>query len=290
MTSTAITPKQAQNMLTAMPDPEAVRRFERIGLQLPQMQLECTHVIHGGMCARTIFIPAGTVLTGAQLDVDTVCVVVGDITVTTDDGVRRLQGHHVLPAFRDNKRVGITHADTYWTMLFKADGRTVEEIEREMTSEFERMQTRRKAERFQNNDFVRESQFDFDRFAIEYALPPELLQGIMDHTDDLTVTEECLSKVEIGQSLIHGRGLFAISSIKAGEFICVGSVDGKRAIGGRFTNHSPFPNAEYRLNEKKTGIDVYAKRNIEPDEEILLDYREAFEVNPVLEDLRCQQQ
>ena len=287
MSKTAISHSEAKNILKAMPDPDSVRRFERLGLQLPQTKLETVHVVHGGVCARTILIPAGTVLTGAELDVDTVCVIVGDITVTTDDGVKRFSGHNILPAIKGNKRIGITHEDTYWTMVFKTDCDSIEEIEEQMTREHNRLQTRKMAQTFEKNDLVKESQFDFDRFAVEYRLPPHVLDAVMSYTDDLTVTEQCLDKVDIGESLIHGRGLFAKDLIHAGDFICPARVDNKRAIGGRFINHSNHPNAEFRLSD--SGIDVYALRDINSDEEVLLDYRQAFEVNPTLENLQCQE-
>lgn len=288
MTDLTVSPDKARNMLKAMPDPASVRQFEKLSLQLPQLKLETTHVIHGGLCARTIFIPAGTVLTGAELEVDTVCIVAGDITVTTDDGVKRLTGHHVLPAVKSNKRIGITHTDTHWTMIFKTDMERVEDVEKQMTREHDRLQTRKTAQSFEQNSFVTDSQFDFDRFAVEYRLPPAVLDAVMNYTDDLTVTDECLEKVSVGESLIHGRGLFASERIQANEFICPARVNDKRAIGGRFINHSPFPNAEFRLSE--VGIDVYAITEIDIDQEVVLDYRQAFEVNPTLENLQCQPQ
>lgn len=125
--------------------PDAVRALEQEFEQLPQVILETGHVIHGGMYARTIFIPAGTALTGAQTQCDNVCVVVGDITVTTDDGPVRLTGHHVIAACAGRKRVGIAHADTWWTTLMSTDLTSVQAIEDYMVTEGARLQTRRLA-------------------------------------------------------------------------------------------------------------------------------------------------
>lgn len=112
-------------------------------LDFPQVDLATSHVVHGGMCARTIFIPAGTLLTGALTNCDNICVVHGDISVTTDDGVERLIGFNVLPASKGYKRAGMANADTWWTMIWPTALTDIEAIEDEMTSESSMLQTRR---------------------------------------------------------------------------------------------------------------------------------------------------
>lgn len=126
----------------SMPSPEKVRELESLLVQLPQVDLQTTHVIHGGLYARTILIPAGTMLTGAQTARDNVCIVCGDIEVTTDEGVQRLTGFHVLPAKAGAKRAGVTHADTWWTTVFRTDGQTVTECEDDVAAETDGLQTR----------------------------------------------------------------------------------------------------------------------------------------------------
>lgn len=133
-----------------MASPEAVRELEAFMLQLPQVDLETSHLVHGRMYARTILIPAGTVLTGAETKCDNICVVVGDITVTTDDGTVRLTGHHVIPARAGFKRAGMAHADTMWTTFMQTDEVEVEAIERQMTDEAEMLQTNRSGIEYQH--------------------------------------------------------------------------------------------------------------------------------------------
>lgn len=126
---------------------DAVLRLEKDLLKFPQIYLETSHVVHGGMYVRTIFIPAGTVLTGALTEMDNVCVMYGDITVTVNDGeARRLTGFHVLSATSGAKRAGVTHADTWWTTIIPTDLTDIEAIENEMTGESSRLQTRKTLE------------------------------------------------------------------------------------------------------------------------------------------------
>ena len=132
-------------LLAGMPSPERVRELEDHLAQLPQIALPTSHLVHAGMYARTVFIPAGTVLTGALTLQDNVCVMHGGITVTTDDGPQVLEGFHVLPALAGSKRAGVAHLDTWWTTLWTTDLEDVGAIEESLTPEADRLQTRRMA-------------------------------------------------------------------------------------------------------------------------------------------------
>jgi hypothetical protein len=120
-----------------------VRDFERHLLALPQTPIETHHVLHGGMYARTILIPAGTALTGALIRVPTVLVIDGDTLVTLGNEPVRLAGYHVLPAAAGRKTAFATIADTRVTMIFPTTARTVEEAEAEFTEEADGLCSRR---------------------------------------------------------------------------------------------------------------------------------------------------
>lgn len=121
---------------------DRVRELEQVLRGFPQSRLETHHMLHGGMYARTIFIPAGTVLVGTLSKLDNICIVNGDITVTTDEATVRLAGYHILPATKGYKRVGLAHADTYWTTLIQTTKTTIQEAEDEFTNESEFLQSR----------------------------------------------------------------------------------------------------------------------------------------------------
>lgn len=132
-----------QALVASVSTPEAVRALESVLMAGPTINLTTEHMVFGGVSARSIFIPAGTVLTGTLTKRDNVCVVFGDITVTSDDGVQRLTGFNVLPARAGAKRAGVAHSDTWWVTLHRTDGTTVAEAEDEMTDEL--LGTRRMA-------------------------------------------------------------------------------------------------------------------------------------------------
>lgn len=128
--------------MTEVATKASIEQLEQAVLQLPQVDLRTEHVLSGKVYARTIHIPAGTVLTGATHKHDHVNVVCGDITVTTDDGPLRLTGYHVIPTKAGSKRAGIAHADTVWTTLCHTELTDYEAIEDELVEESTRLQTR----------------------------------------------------------------------------------------------------------------------------------------------------
>lgn len=103
------------------PSREQIDRLEGLMLQAEQggagVQIETWHHFADGLVARTILIPAGTLLSGAAHKHEHINIAAGDITVWTEAGMRRLTGYHVIPSLPGAKRVGMAHADTWWTTV-----------------------------------------------------------------------------------------------------------------------------------------------------------------------------
>lgn len=114
---------------------DKVRELEAITRDLPQVEIATDHVLHGGMYARTICIPAGVVLTGVFIRVPTLLVFDGNATVNAGDDATTLVGYHVLTASAHRRQAFLAHADTRLTMVFATQAKTVAEAEDEFTDE-----------------------------------------------------------------------------------------------------------------------------------------------------------
>lgn len=112
-----------------------VRQLEAITRELPQVDIATDHVLHGGMYARTICIPAGVVLTGVFVRVPTLLVFNGNATVNAGDEPVTLAGYHVLAASAHRRQAFLAHQDTQLTMVFSTLAKSVEEAEDEFTDE-----------------------------------------------------------------------------------------------------------------------------------------------------------
>ena len=262
-------------LMAGMPDVATVSALEEVMLQYPQVDAGTLNLIHGGMCARTILIPAGNMLTGALTNCDNTCIVCGDITVTTDEGPQRITGYQVIPAKAGTKRVGYTHADTWWTMVWRTDLTDLEAIEDELTCESGMLQSRRGAES------VEHDRNDFALFMREFNLSPEFMLAVANYTDDHAPAPVGTDTLALRPSKISGNGSFSTKSHAKGETLAPMRINGMRTPAGRYINHSPKPNAE----AFSQGDDLWCRalRDIGDSEEITLDYRQVVEVNPVFE-------
>lgn len=100
-------------MLPAVPESHRpVYRLEAELLKLPQVDMPVEHEFCSGLYARTMHIPAGTVLTGAVHR--HACFFVlrsGVLAVTTDNGVKTLHAGEMLNSPAGTKRAGVAMAD-----------------------------------------------------------------------------------------------------------------------------------------------------------------------------------
>lgn len=122
---------------------DKIHQFELFTLAMPQVDISTNHVLHGGMYARTIMIPAGVVLTGALIKIATILIVQGDVTVHIGEEAIDLCGYHVLPASANRKQAFFAKTDTYLTMIFSSNVETVEEAEMEFTDDADRLISRK---------------------------------------------------------------------------------------------------------------------------------------------------
>lgn len=109
------------------------------------VKLDTWHHFADGLVARTILIPAGVALTGAEHKAEHMNVCFGDIEVLTNDGPRRLTGYHVLPSLPGTKRAGLALSDTYWTTVHLNPGneRDIAKLEDALIADPESLQSRR---------------------------------------------------------------------------------------------------------------------------------------------------
>lgn len=120
-----------------------VRQLETYTLQATQTEIPTSHIFHAGVYARTIRIPSGVILTGALIKIATVLIMQGDCIVYIGDEAVERNGYHVFAASANRKQAFIAKTDTYLTMIFPTDVKTISEAEEQFTDEFERLSSRR---------------------------------------------------------------------------------------------------------------------------------------------------
>ncbi len=116
-----------------------IQSLEQQLLSMPQADMPLRHFFAKGLYARELTIPKNCCLTGAIHKHQHINIIVkGDITVATEQGLRRIQAPAVLISEPGTKRAGFAHEDTVWITVHATDATEVESAEAELvTNDFQ---------------------------------------------------------------------------------------------------------------------------------------------------------
>jgi len=120
-----------------------VRQLTAAMAELPQVPIRTEHILHAGLYARTVFVPAGVIITGVLIKIPTLLIVHGDAMVYIGGASLRLEGYNVVPAAAGRRQVFVAESDLHLTMLFASDAASVDQAERQFTDEFEQLVSRK---------------------------------------------------------------------------------------------------------------------------------------------------
>lgn len=272
--------------------PEQIRELERHMLELDQVELPVIHRFSPGLYIREVAMPAGTFAIGHRQKTDHLNVLLkGRVRVVNDSGqIDEL----VAPMFfvgKPGQKVGYIVEDMVWQNIYATTETDIETLEAMFIEKDEvwhqDVASRRRSVPLQ----VERDRMDYWRVLGEFGISHDVARAETEFADDLTTFPHGSYKVMVSDSMIDGRGLMATANIAPGEIIAPARVGGKRTPAGRYTNHSPNPNAEFVLRTNGD-LDLVAIRAIQGNaggrtgQEITIDYRQALNMRKRL----CQQQ
>lgn len=110
-----------------------------IVLQGVDIKFDTEHFLHGGLYSRTIHVPAGFMLCGSLIRIETTLTISGDMSLYDGERWTRLTGYKVLACSANRRGMGFAHELTHVTMLFATHANNVNDAEREFTEEWERL-------------------------------------------------------------------------------------------------------------------------------------------------------
>lgn len=249
---------------------DAIGVAENFIRELPQQIIpEVINHFAPGIYAREMRIPAGTILTGKIHKTEHLCILNGDIDIASQEGAGRFTGYLTFLSKPGIKRIGYAHEDTVFTTIHAIEGTDIPTLEDELTVEtFEQYEQYR----------LITLRNDYDQFVEELGMSQEAIKTLVEYEGDQIPMPEGYEKLKQQPSTIHGSGMFAVVDIEAGEFIAPARLNNKRTPAGRYTNHSPTPNACMQPDDVG-GLNLVAIRNISQDEEVTVDYRQVKLVN-----------
>lgn len=109
---------------------EQIQALEVTMREMPQEDIPVKHYFSEGVYAREIFIKKGTTLTGhihkySQLNI----LSKGEISVSTEDGIKRISAPFTIVSPPGTKRVAYAHEDCVWTTIHGTHEKDIDKIE-----------------------------------------------------------------------------------------------------------------------------------------------------------------
>lgn len=117
---------------------DKVFALEEMMKEMPQLDIPVRHFFSLGVYAREIQIPKGAVITGkihkfSQLNI----LSKGDMSVMTEDGVKRVQAPFTIVSPPGTKRVAYAHEDCVWTTIHGTEETDLDKIEQRFIAQDE---------------------------------------------------------------------------------------------------------------------------------------------------------
>ena len=110
--------------------------LEKVLLTLEQVECPVSHYHIDGVYVRSMFIPAGTVLTGAIHNKENVSILAqGTIRVTNGTESKVITAPYVMVDQAGIKRLGVAETDVTFINVWRTDLTDIESLEKELRSE-----------------------------------------------------------------------------------------------------------------------------------------------------------
>jgi len=257
-------------------------------LKEPQADCPVIHHFGPGVCMRELRAAAGTLLVGhAQKHEHLNLMLSGKVLVASDTGVTEVSAPAIFVA-PPGRKVGVVVEDMVWLNIYATDLTDVNAVENYFLDKNEDW-AEDYALRFQAEQIQSEyARADYFSMLAEHGVDPETVRKqSYNENDRVDINSPIL---RLAPSPIEGTGLFLTAPVQQGDLICPARVNGLRTQAGRYTNHSPTPNAFF-VFLPNGDIDLVALVDIPGcaggslGTELTVDYRKTI---VLMEDNQCQ--
>ena len=119
--------------LGTMPE---ILRIEKEILAMPQVELPIEHYQIDGVYVRSMFIPAGTILTGKIHNFESIAILAkGRIRITNGTDSYIISEGHIMVDQPGVKRLGYAETDVIFITVHRTDNTEIDDIEKELVSD-----------------------------------------------------------------------------------------------------------------------------------------------------------
>ncbi len=257
-------------------------------LKEEQVSVPVVHRFGPGIYIREVSFLAGTLAIGHHHTSEHVNILLkGRATMLTEDGVTWDIEAPFFYIAQPGRKVAYFYEASVWQNIFATEETDVDALEKQYL-----VKSPVFAESIKGFNVLKviEDQEDFLAAIAEFGYTEDAVRELSEQTDDAVALPGGSYKFQVGDSEVEGKGLFATADIYLGDIIAPASIEGKRTIAGRYTNHAKEPNA-IMVRYAGGDISLQAIQTIRGNEggflgdEITVDYRQVLALK---EDTLCQ--
>lgn len=245
---------------TSLSQPEQVAFLEKLLLALPQTECPVVHHFGPGIYIREVHIPKGTFAIGHAQKLEHLNIVLqGSVLVFGGEAPNLIKAPLIFTG-PPGRKVGYVIEDVIWQNIYATNETNIEVLEETYLEKSLTYQ--------EHEDCVTticcaarsDDREDFKKVLEEANVTVDKVRKTSENETDLIPMPTGYSTVTIRPSYIEGQGVFLSSGVRAGELIGPARLGDKRTPLGRYTNHSKYPNAEFK--ELANTIYLYALQDI----------------------------
>ena len=264
--------------------PENIGKVEVAMLEEPQAECSVTHYFGPGVYIREVRIPAGVFSIGHYQNKEHLNFMVkGKVQMLLDDGTVMELVAPVIYTAKPGRKIGYITEDMVWQNIYPTEETDVEKLEATYLTKSAFWAKSNEAKRKLEYLCRQSDRDDYEAMLKDLGVSHEIVKAESEKEDDQIPMPQGNFNITIANSQIHGKGVFATSPFVAEAFIAPARINDKRTPVGRYTNHSPHPNAKMVLLDNND-IAIVATKNIngcyggESGEEITVDYRQVVKL------------
>ena len=266
---------------TIIDNTEAV---EELMLQFPQADCPVRHIFGPGVYIRELTMFADTYAIGHHQNFEHMNVMIkGKVRMYNPDGTTTVLTAPQTFVGKPGRKVGYVIEDTVWQNIYADTEQDVDKLEAKYLTKSEfNLEVQSEVQKLLGN-VRQEDRDDYQLLLKQIGMTEEEVRVQVDNTTDRTELPFGNYKFQTGDSLIEGKGVFAVGNINKLELIGPARINGLRTILGYQVNHSKYPNAF--MVAEGNDIMLVALNNIKGKqgtflgEEITVDYRQALVTN-----------
>lgn len=285
---------QRMNELTTIAA-EAMRGLTTQGIEhaevtmLAEEQASCpvNHYFGPGVYIREVSMSAGLFAIGHKQTKEHVNIMLkGRVLMLNEDGSTAELVAPLMFTGKPGRKMGYILEDVVWQNIYATEERDVQVLESmflEKSPAWQELEDRRLEA--QRKEHVGDRD-DFQHMLNESGFTAHTVQRQSENPTDQCPMPQGSWKVKTGQSPIQGTGIFLTADAAAGEVLGPARIKGLRTPLGRYTNHSPTPNARMVLLPTD---DIYlvTLRDVKgcagglDGDEVTIDYRQALRLHGI---------